>query len=324
MPRLLLSVLAALVALGAATDAAAQRKNVILYIGDGYGISPKTAARMALGQGQDGARFSTDPNFRLLAVDRLPYNTTVTTHSLNSWVTDSAPGATVYAAGQAGQGRQRVHRARPGVPRAHRDDPRSGQARRLRRRHRVDGADHARDAGLVREPHLEPRPRRLHRRPVRLDDRGRVPRRVRRELEGPVRRRPRLAAPGAQARREARRHPRRRRPPLPAQHVEQPELPERQHPERRPPRPERGARRQPRRRGRADLGPAVRLRRPRRDREGPRLHLRQQPRRPARGRLRRLREPTTTRRSSACSRPATCRTSRSARSSRPTSPASPT
>ena len=103
MPRLLLPALAALVAFGAATDAAAQRKNVILYIGDGYGISPKTAARMALGQGQDGARFSTDPNFRLLAVDRLPYNTTVTTHSLNSWVTDSAPGATVYAAGQAGK-----------------------------------------------------------------------------------------------------------------------------------------------------------------------------------------------------------------------------
>ena len=103
MHRLLLSALAALVALGAASDAAAQRKNVILYIGDGYGISPKTAARMALGQGQDGSRFSTDPNFRLLAVDRLPFNTTVTTHSLNSWVTDSAPGATVYAAGQAGK-----------------------------------------------------------------------------------------------------------------------------------------------------------------------------------------------------------------------------
>ena len=102
MTRLLLVGLAA--ALGLAAPAEAQpRKNVILYIGDGYGISPKTAARMALGQGQDGSRFSTDPNFRLLASDRLPYNTTVTTHSLNSWVTDSAPGATVYAAGQAGK-----------------------------------------------------------------------------------------------------------------------------------------------------------------------------------------------------------------------------
>ena len=102
MSRLLLVGLAAV--LGLAPSAEAQtRKNVILFIGDGYGISPKTAARMALGQGQDGSRFSTDPNFRLLASDRLPYNTTVTTHSLNSWVTDSAPGATVYSAGQAGK-----------------------------------------------------------------------------------------------------------------------------------------------------------------------------------------------------------------------------
>ena len=101
MTRLLLAVALALAAL--APDAHAQRKNVIVYIGDGYGISPKTAARMALGQGQDGSRFSDDPNFRLLASDRLPYNTTVTTHSLNSWVTDSAPGATVYSAGRAGK-----------------------------------------------------------------------------------------------------------------------------------------------------------------------------------------------------------------------------
>jgi alkaline phosphatase len=104
MPRLLLLGLAlALVAGPAGTADAQTRKNVILYIGDGYGISPKTAARMALGQGQDGSRFSDDPRFRLLASDRLPYNTTVTTHSLNSWVTDSAPGATVYSAGQAGK-----------------------------------------------------------------------------------------------------------------------------------------------------------------------------------------------------------------------------
>ena len=102
MSRLLLVGLAAVLGLAPSVHAQA-RKNVILYIGDGYGISPKTAARMAMGQGQDGSRFSTDPNFRLLASDRLPYNTTVTTHSLNSWVTDSAPGATVYSAGQAGK-----------------------------------------------------------------------------------------------------------------------------------------------------------------------------------------------------------------------------
>lgn len=79
------------------------QKNVILYIGDGYGVAPKTAARMALGQGQNGKRFSSDPSFQLLAADKLKYNTMVTTHSLNSWITDSAPGATVYACGQAGK-----------------------------------------------------------------------------------------------------------------------------------------------------------------------------------------------------------------------------
>ncbi len=78
-------------------------RNVIVYIGDGYGVAPKTAARMALGQGQDGARFSDDPNFRLMQADNLRYNTVVTTHSMNSWITDSAPGATVYASGKKGK-----------------------------------------------------------------------------------------------------------------------------------------------------------------------------------------------------------------------------
>ena len=83
---------------------AQQKKNVILYIGDGFGIAPKTAARYALGQGRDGKRFSSDPNFKELALDKLKYNATVTTHSLNSWITDSAPGASVYACGQKGKG----------------------------------------------------------------------------------------------------------------------------------------------------------------------------------------------------------------------------
>jgi alkaline phosphatase len=78
-------------------------RNVIVFIGDGYGVAPKTAARMALGQGQDGARFSDDPNFRLMQADNLRYNTVVTTHSMNSWITDSAPGATVYASGKKGK-----------------------------------------------------------------------------------------------------------------------------------------------------------------------------------------------------------------------------
>lgn len=103
MRRLLLAL--ALVALGTAAETASaqQRQNVILYIGDGFGTSPKTATRMALGQGQSGSRFSTDPNFHLLQLDRLPYTGSVTTHSLNSWVTDSGPGANVYASGQVGK-----------------------------------------------------------------------------------------------------------------------------------------------------------------------------------------------------------------------------
>jgi len=77
--------------------------NVILYIGDGFGLAPKTAARMAMGQGTDGKRFTTDAGFQVLALDKLKYNATVTTHSLNSWITDSAPGASVYACGKNGK-----------------------------------------------------------------------------------------------------------------------------------------------------------------------------------------------------------------------------
>ncbi|UOQ69398.1 alkaline phosphatase [Hymenobacter volaticus] len=77
--------------------------NVIMYIGDGFGLAPKTAARMAMGQGRDGKRFNTDANFQVLALDKLKYNATVTTHSLNSWITDSAPGASVYACGKRGK-----------------------------------------------------------------------------------------------------------------------------------------------------------------------------------------------------------------------------
>ncbi len=86
-----------------ATSAFAQKKNVIVFIGDGFGIAPKTATRMALGQGKSDARFSTDPNFRKLALDKLRYSATITTHSLNSWITDSAPGAACYACGTNGK-----------------------------------------------------------------------------------------------------------------------------------------------------------------------------------------------------------------------------
>lgn len=81
----------------------AQKKNVILFIGDGFGIAPKTAARMAIGQGKAGMQFSNDPKFHTMTLDKLRYAGLVTTHSLNSWITDSAPGAAVYAAGKKGK-----------------------------------------------------------------------------------------------------------------------------------------------------------------------------------------------------------------------------
>ncbi len=87
----------------AQAQAAPTNNNVILYIGDGFGLAPKTAARMAMGQGRDGKRFTTDAGFQVLNLDKMKYNATVTTHSLNSWITDSAPGASVYACGKNGK-----------------------------------------------------------------------------------------------------------------------------------------------------------------------------------------------------------------------------
>jgi len=101
LSTLFLRVLALTVILSGLAEA--QQKNLIMFIGDGYGIAPKTAARMALGQGKDGSRFSTDPNFHLLQIDALKYVNPVTTHSLNSWITDSAPGSSVYAVGKNGK-----------------------------------------------------------------------------------------------------------------------------------------------------------------------------------------------------------------------------
>lgn len=92
-----------LAALACTALSLAQQKNVILFIGDGFGIAPRTAARLALGQGKDGMRFSSDVKFQALALDKLKYNAIITTHSMNSWITDSAPGAAVYACGKVGK-----------------------------------------------------------------------------------------------------------------------------------------------------------------------------------------------------------------------------
>ncbi len=83
--------------------ASGEPRQCILFIGDGFGVSAKTAARMAMGQGTIGKRYTDDPGFKVLSLDKLRYNSMVTTHSANSWITDSGPGATVYASGEDGK-----------------------------------------------------------------------------------------------------------------------------------------------------------------------------------------------------------------------------
>lgn len=68
-------------------------KNVILFIGDGMGIAHRTAARIVRHGVTNG-----DPNGRL-AMDGMPGTGFVSTHSLNSIVTDSAPGMSCYTTG---------------------------------------------------------------------------------------------------------------------------------------------------------------------------------------------------------------------------------
>jgi alkaline phosphatase len=68
-------------------------KNIIIMIGDGMGIAHRTAARImknGIALGKANAP---------LAMDTFPFTAIVTTHSLNSIVTDSSPGASCYATG---------------------------------------------------------------------------------------------------------------------------------------------------------------------------------------------------------------------------------
>ena len=75
-------------------------KNVIVMIGDGMGIAHRTAARiMAKGIQQGKAN-------GLLAMDTFPYTGLVMTHSLNSIVADSAPGAACYSTGNKNNNNQ--------------------------------------------------------------------------------------------------------------------------------------------------------------------------------------------------------------------------
>ncbi len=68
-------------------------KNVILFIGDGMGVAHRTAARLVRYGVTAG-----DPK-GWLAMDRMPGTGLLTTHSLNSIITDSAPGMSCYTTG---------------------------------------------------------------------------------------------------------------------------------------------------------------------------------------------------------------------------------
>lgn len=75
-------------------------KNVIIFIGDGMGIAHRTAARLML----HGVSQGRSDNF--LAMDEMPVVGSVITHSLNSIVTDSSPGAACYSTGNKSNNNQ--------------------------------------------------------------------------------------------------------------------------------------------------------------------------------------------------------------------------
>jgi alkaline phosphatase len=78
----------------------APMRNVIILLGDGMGTAHRTAARLV----RYGATAG-DPN-GFLAMDRFPATGMVTTHSLNSIITDSAPGMAGYSTGVHAQNGQ--------------------------------------------------------------------------------------------------------------------------------------------------------------------------------------------------------------------------
>ncbi|MFA7586527.1 MAG: alkaline phosphatase [Novosphingobium sp.] len=85
---------AALQQLKAAPAPQVRARNVIVFIGDGMGVSTLTAARIFAGQGQgaDGESFQT-------AMDGLEYTALVKTYSHDAQVADSAPTATAILSG---------------------------------------------------------------------------------------------------------------------------------------------------------------------------------------------------------------------------------
>ncbi len=75
-------------------------KNIILMIGDGMGIAHRTAARFVLNGVSQGKALAP------LAMDTFPVTGLVQTCSLNSIVTDSAPGASCYSTGNKNNNNQ--------------------------------------------------------------------------------------------------------------------------------------------------------------------------------------------------------------------------
>lgn len=75
-------------------------KNVIYMFGDGFGIAHRTAARI-MAQGVQLGKANAK-----LAIDQMPNIAIAQTHSLNSIVTDSAPGAACYSTGNKANNNQ--------------------------------------------------------------------------------------------------------------------------------------------------------------------------------------------------------------------------
>ncbi len=82
------------------TQVGRRAKNVIVLIGDGMGIAHRTAARQVL-TGVYGGKARAP-----LAMDTFPVTGMVMTSSLNSIVTDSAPGASCYSTGNKNNNNQ--------------------------------------------------------------------------------------------------------------------------------------------------------------------------------------------------------------------------
>ncbi len=82
------------------TSIGPKTKNIILMIGDGMGIAHRTAARIVLNGVSQGKALAP------LAMDTFPVTGLIQTASLNSIVTDSAPGASCYASGNKNNNNQ--------------------------------------------------------------------------------------------------------------------------------------------------------------------------------------------------------------------------